>query len=56
MVPPQGDKEFDTLADTGVSVKLPPGTAGQVLPRSSLYTHYRLELVPALLDRDYAVE
>ena len=56
MVPPHAEKDTDTLADTGVCVKLPEGMAGQVLPRSSLFTYHRLEMVIGLLDSDFSGE
>lgn len=48
-----GDK---FLISTGVSVALPPGIWGHIMPRSSTLSRYGLQVIPAVIDNGYTGE
>lgn len=51
-IPPMGR----LLAETGISVDLPPGVYGRIAPRSGLALKYGIHVAAGVIDRDFRGE
>ena len=51
-IPPLGK----SLVPTGLRIILPPGTYGQIAPRSGLALHYFIDIGAGIIDEDYRGE
>ena len=46
-------KRGKLLVDTGIAIKVPPGTYGRIAPRSGLASRYHIDVGGGVIDRDY---